>query len=183
MNRLLLVALLLAAGCSRAGALPVLFAVPDFTLTERSNREVKLEDLAGRVWIADFIFTRCAGICPAMSSNMSRLQQTLPAEIRLVSFSVDPSHDTPDVLSDYARRYGADSERWLFLTGDTQSIHRLSIEGFKLAVEEGGTRIEPVTHSSRFVLVDREARVRGYYALEDDGAFERLVRDARRLLQ
>ena len=173
---------ILVVSCSPGSGLPTLNRLPDFTLTERSGRTVTLEELEGQVWVADFIFTQCAGVCLAMSSNMSRLQTELPAEVRLVSFSVDPANDTPEVLSAYAKRYNADASRWLFLTGDQATIHRLSIEGFKLAVETAGTEVEPIMHSSRFVLLDRNARVRGYYSMEDEGAFERLVADARKLL-
>lgn len=176
------VCLLVVLGCAPAKELPVLSPIPDFSLTERSQRTVQLADLKGSIWIADFIFTQCAGICPAMSMNMKRLQDILPAEIRLVSFSVDPLHDTPEVLAQYAERFGADATRWLFLTGDEQTLHKLSVEGFKLGLEKAGSDIEPITHSSRFVLIDRDGRVRGYYSLEDPGAFDRLVQDARRLL-
>jgi protein SCO1/2 len=181
MKRVLL-AMLLTSGCSGDSNLPVLSRIPDFALTERSSRVVKLTDLDGKVWIADFIFTQCAGICPAMSASMRKLQDALPSEVRLVSFSVDPAHDTPEVLSAYAQRFGADPERWLFLTGDMPAIHKLSFEGFKLAVESSDSAIEPIAHSSRFVLVDRKGHIRGYYSMEDEGAFDRLVKDVKSLL-
>jgi cytochrome oxidase Cu insertion factor (SCO1/SenC/PrrC family) len=173
---------LLLAGCASSADLPVLNRIPEFSLTERSNRTVERSELEGKVWIADFIFTQCAGICPAMSANMRKLQDALPAEVHLVSFSVDPANDTPQVLSAYADRYGADRDRWLFLTGDAATIYRISIEGFKLAVEDAGTEIEPITHSSRFVLVDKNGRIRGYYSMEDEGKLEQLIEDARSLL-
>lgn len=176
------VLVLLLAGCSVKAELPVLNSVPDFSLTERSNRVVNRGELDDKVWVADFIFTQCAGICPAMSAHMRKLQDLLPPQVRLVSFSVDPEHDTPAVLSTYAARFGADSERWLFLTGDKQALHKLSFEGFKLAVEDDGTQVEPITHSSRFALIDRQGRIRGYYGMEDEGSFDRLVEDARKLL-
>jgi protein SCO1/2 len=173
--------LLLLSACG-GPALPEYSAVPDFALTERSGREVTRQELSGHVWIADFIFTRCSGICPAMSSNMKKLQERLPKEIRLVSFSVDPEHDTLEVLTEYARRYEADPERWLFLTGDTPTMQKLSVEGFKLAMDPtSGTKIEPILHSSRFVLVDRKGKIRGYYGMEDPDALDRLAADVRKL--
>jgi cytochrome oxidase Cu insertion factor (SCO1/SenC/PrrC family) len=173
---------LLLCGCAASSALPEYSAVPEFKLTERSGREVSREDLAGQVWIADFIFTHCAGICPTMSANMRKLQDRLPKEIRLVSFSVDPYNDTPEVLTEYANRYGADRERWLFLSGDPKAVQELSVGGFKLALDpSGGTETEPITHSSRFVLVDRNGRIRGYYGTEDAGALDRLTADAKKL--
>ncbi len=92
-------------------------SVPDFTFIERSSREVKSQELAGKVWVADFVYTSCGGFCPVMTEKMRKLQDMLPKDIRLVSFSVDPDTDTPAVLAEYAKRYGADPDRWLFLTG------------------------------------------------------------------
>lgn len=177
-----LLALLLTA-CAGAGSLPNYNAAPEFQLTERSGRSISRQDLKGQVWIADFIFTRCSGICPAMSSNMERLQARLPKEIRLISFSVDPTNDTPEVLTEYAKRYNADPERWLFLTGAPDAMQALSVSGFKLALDPtGGTEAEPITHSSRFVLVDRDGQIRGYYGTEDPDALDRLIADAKKLI-
>jgi protein SCO1 len=177
----LLLTLLLSA-CAQKPAAPEYGSVPDFSLTERSNRKVGRQDLAGKVWIADFIFTRCAGICPVMSANMRKLQDRLPPEIHLVSFSVDPYNDTPAVLTEYANRYGADRDRWLFLTGEPEAVQKLSVGGFKLALDTTqGTEAEPITHSSRMALVDKEGRIRGYYGTEEPEALERLVEDAKKL--
>ena len=182
MKSLLLLVVVVLAGCASSVDVPVYSTVPDFTLTERSDRTITRKDLAGKIWVADFIFTHCAGICPTMSANMEKLQARLPKDVRLVSFSVDPQNDTPAVLTEYARRYNADPERWLFLTGDPQVMQKLSIEGFKLAMDPtSGTEIEPITHSSRFALVDREGRIRGYYGMEDADSLDRIVADAGRL--
>ena len=179
----LLLVLATATGCSSEPELPVLSTVPEFKLTERSAREVNSRELAGKVWVADFIFTSCAGACPSMTEKMRSLQETLPEEIQLVSFTVDPARDTPEVLTQYAESYGADPARWLFLTGEKEVLYRLSIEGFKLAVDDTmGTEIEPITHSSRFVLIDQEGGIRGYYAMGDTTELDRLARDARSLL-
>jgi cytochrome oxidase Cu insertion factor (SCO1/SenC/PrrC family) len=173
----------LLGGCTKKSAAPEYGTVPDFSLTERSERKVSRQDLAGKVWVADFIFTHCAGSCPVMSANMRKLQDRLPAEIHLVSFSVDPYNDTPAVLTEYANRYGADRDRWLFLTGDPEAVQKLSISGFKLALDpSAGTEAEPITHSSRFALVDKEGKIRGYYGTEEADALDRLVADAKTLL-
>jgi len=183
MKWLSLLVVLLVTGCAGSSAMPDYFPVPDLKLTERSNRPITQKDLAGQVWVADFIFTHCAGICPTMSSNMEKLQARLPKEIRLVSFSVDPYNDTPAVLTEYAKRYNADPDRWLFLTGEPEAVQKLSVGGFKLALDpSSGTQSEPITHSSRFALVDREGHIRGYYGTEDAGALDRLVVDAKKLL-
>ncbi len=112
--------------------------VPSFALIERSGKEITLKDLGGRVWVADFIWTRCPDVCPLMSGLMARLQTEFADEpkFRLVSISVDPEYDTPAVLARYAARYRADADRWLFLTGDKEAIYSLVREGFQLAIHD-----------------------------------------------
>jgi protein SCO1/2 len=167
----------------RAAALPALGRVPDFTLTNRDGRAVRLADLAGAPWIADFVFTRCVSSCPLLSARLARLDRALPPTpgIHLVSFSVDPAHDTPAVLERYARALSA-SRRWLFLTGRQKAeeqIRRLSL-GFKLALEPGA-ETEAILHSTRFVLVDAAGEIRGTYQALDPEALRRLEADARAL--
>ena len=175
--------LLLITACSRKVDLPVMNTVPEFTLTERSARSVKNQELTGQIWIADFVYTSCGGICPIMTEKMRKLQDMLPEQIRLVSFSVDPDVDTPAVLTEYAKKFGADPNRWLFLTGNKESLFKLSKEGFKLAVaDDSGTELEPITHSSRFVLVDRQGRIRGYYSMDEPSELAHIVSDAKSLL-
>ena len=183
----LLVAVLLAvAGAAlrqrlRRPGLPILGTVPDFSLTNRDGRTVRRADLAGAPWVADFIFTRCGASCPMMSQRMARLIRDLSPRVpaRFVSFTVDPEYDRPAVLESYAGSFSA-PESWLFLTGGTEEMHRLSREGFKLAVDASGNPVnpeEPILHSTRFVLVDREGRIRGYYEAFDEESTQKLVRD------
>jgi len=184
--------------------LQVFWTVPDFSLVERSGRAVTLAELRGKVWIASFIYTQCKETCPLQTAYMAQLQRDLASErdLRLVSISVDPKHDTPKVLREYANRYGADPERWLFLTGDKKAIYRLAQEGFRLSVADPEDQVQGaipwpfgarpayathgskglVIHSSRLVLVDRQARTRGYYDGTDPEAMKRLHRDVRILL-
>ena len=171
-------------------AMPILGRIPDFTLTERSGKTVRRSDLDGKVWIADFVFTRCAGACHLMTSRMQELQEKLRAEpgIRLVSFSVDPDYDTPAVLSAYAQKFHADPEKWVFLTGPKTVIYRLSEQHFHLGVSEiplaeRAAADQPVLHSTKFVLVDQAGRIRGYYDSEDVDARDSLLRDAASLLR
>ena len=187
---LALVAVAGAAAWSRWGARreppPVLGEVPPFSLVNRDGRTVTRDDLAGAPWIADFVFTRCAASCPMMTDRMARLAKDLDLgaavargvpRIHLVSFSVDPGHDTPAVLAAYAGRYKAPTN-WLFLTGPQEAIHRLSRDGFKLAVAPaGGPADEPILHSTRFVLVDARSRIRGYYDGFDPESVEKLEQD------
>jgi protein SCO1/2 len=162
----------------------VFATLPAFQLVERSGESVGLADLTGKVWVADFVFTHCAGPCPLLSSKMARLQKALNGHdgVRLVTFSVDPERDTPDVLAEYARRYQAHSEQWLFLTGEKKEMYRLIGEGFRLAVDDGGPQAGIITHSTRFVLVDQQGRIRGYYDGDEPGTVEALLPDIRSLL-
>jgi protein SCO1/2 len=160
--------------------LPVLAQLPDFRLIERNGQPLGLAELKGKVWIADFIFTRCPGPCPRMSSRMAALQRDLRSEeaFRLVSISVDPEFDTREVLTKYADRYEADEHRWFFLTGGKIAIHQLAKSGFRV----GG--VDDVTlHTTRFVLIDRQGRVRGYYSSSDEEELRKLRSDARVLLR
>ena len=157
--------------------------VPEFSLTSSAGQAVSLNDLRGRVWVADFIFTHCAGTCPAITGNMRRLQDTLPADTRLVSFSVDPARDTPEVLAKYAKEVGADPARWFFLTGSRQALYDLSIKGFKLAVSDtDGTADEPITHATRFALIDKEGKIRKYYDGTDLESVRQLAEDVKKML-
>lgn len=160
---------------------PVLGAVPAFTLTERSGRTITREDLAGRAWVAGFIFTRCGGVCPRMTSRMKQVRAARPG-VTLVSFSVDPGHDTPEVLRQYAAQNGIGDD-WLLLTGEEKHLHALARDGFHLAAaavpeaerDAGGDG--PFLHSSRLVLVDAQSRIRGYYDSAEDEALAALRRD------
>ncbi|MEX0655641.1 MAG: SCO family protein [Phycisphaeraceae bacterium] len=155
---------------------PVLYDLPAFELTNQAGQAVGLDDLQGKVWIANFIFTRCPSICPMVTGRMADIQRTLEQEdrlddVRLVSFSVDPQHDTPEVLREYGERFNARFERWQFLTGDHNRIWRLIEDGFLLHVAEAPEDpAMPIMHSDKFVLIDRDGRIRGYYSLTDEQA-------------
>ncbi len=168
------------AGCTASAGLPSYGIVPDFTLTDQSNQPfVSQNILQGKVWIADFIFTNCAGPCPRMSAQMRQVEQALlPAikDLRLVSFTVDPARDTPAVLAKYADRYQAPAGVWYFLTGPQATLHNLARNVFLLGDVNGDLQ-----HSTRFVLIDRQSRVRGYYLTSDDDAIPHLIADAKRV--
>ena len=162
-------------------ALPVYGRVNEFSLTEASGKTVTLANLNGKVWIASFIFTHCAGSCPVMTHHLAKAQSDLPVrdDLKLVSISVDPAHDTPAALAKYAAENGADRSRWLFLTGEKATVHRLSRETFKLPLDDSTDTID---HSSKFVLVDRNGAIRGYYDGLDVETLKQLVRDTERVL-
>jgi protein SCO1 len=168
----------------QAPELPVLGELPDFELTESRGQKVGLSDLRGRAVVASFIFTRCGGPCPMITARMAELQKRFAGRegLRLLSVSVDPAYDTPEVLRTYAERHGAEPERWWFLTGTPEAVARLSREGFRLAAETQGESPEDIIHSTRLVLLDGEGRIRGYYESEDAEARARLTRDLDGLL-
>lgn len=153
-----------------SAALPAIGLVAPFTLTNQAAQPVSLEDLKGRPWVADIIFTRCAGPCPEMTRKMKELQDTLPAgsTARLITLTTDADYDTPEVLARYGERYGADSNRWTFLTGDPVAIANLAIDSLKLTVMEkpAEERTDPndlFVHSTIFVVVDKKGQLRGAF--------------------
>ena len=148
----------------------------DYPCVERSGRAVRTSELRGKFVVLNFIFTNCAGPCPRMTEAMSKLQEAVKGadDVRLVSFSVDPERDTPEVLSKFAAKYGADAERWLFLRAELPEIREIAYDRLGLV----GSREQPIIHSPKFALLDREGRVRGYYSPMTDGGFiPKLVRD------
>ena len=150
-------------------------SVPEFTLTNQQRNVISLSDLSGKVWVADFIFTNCPTICPIMTKKMATLQSEFSSQdVHFVSFTVDPERDTSEILASYAKRYGADEETWHFLTGEKEQIYQLANEGFKLAAaqHEG---VFP--HSRKFVLVDRNGDIYGYYDSHSEGAMVQLRKD------
>ncbi len=171
--------LLTLVACSKPAPLPVLGQVPGFTLTAASGQPFDRKMLDGKVWVADFIYTTCPGPCPRMSSLMRQVQKAslmIPG-VQLVSFTVDPEHDTPAVLAQYAGRYQADPNLWHFVTGPREELDHLARDAFKLSSVDG-----TLNHSTRLVLLDRQSRIRGYYGTTDDDPVVALVRDMKRVL-
>lgn len=165
--------------------LPVLGVVPPFTLTAQDDTVVTAESLRGRVWVVNFIFTRCPDICPALTQQMRRVRRALPSGARgvlAVSISVDPVHDQPAVLREYAQQHGAAGADWLLLTGPAPVVRSLVRDGFRLGLSDEGPPGQPIVHSDRFVLVDGALRVRGYYRGMEADAVDRLIADAQALL-
>ena len=159
----------------------VAISVPDFSLTNQQGVPLGLSDMVGKIWIADFIFTNCPTICPAMTQEMARLQSEFVADpVYFISFSVDPERDTTEVLTRYAKAYGADDRRWHFLTGDKAQIYQLAEQGFSLAAGHNGSEI---LHSPRFVLVNADGNVQDYYDSRSPPAMLRLRRDVKTLLR
>lgn len=158
--------------------------VPAFNLTNQNAQPFGSGNLAGKIWIADFVFTSCPGPCPIISSRMSELQRPLEkSDVHFVTFTVDPETDTPEVLRDYAERLHAKPGRWDFLTGDKNAIYSLTTQGFKLAVAEGAGDNGQLVHSTRVVLVDRRGAIRGYYDITAPDGVTTLLADTSKLLR
>jgi len=173
---LFLLALLMRSRANAAKPLPVYGQVADFTLTNQDGLTVSLADLRGHVWVADIIFTRCPGPCLRMTGLMRQLQETLPPgnQARLVTLTTDPDYDTPPVLKARASQFNADPSRWLFLTGTKKQIADLAANSLKLTAlpKEPGQQETPADlfiHSTIFVLVDKQARLRGTFETSGDG--------------
>ena len=162
--------------------LPVLAELPRFELVDQDGRRFGSQELEGRVWVASFIFTRCATICPAITARMARIQdrtRELAPAFHLVSFSVDPDYDTPARLAEYARHHRASPRLWSFLTGPEEAVKDAVVKGLKVSMgRAAGGGPGDIFHGSHLVLVDGRGRVRGYYDSEDQQAVDHVVRDA-----
>lgn len=170
-----LLSILGVGGCSHK-PLPILGEIPRFQLLDQQGQTFDRSALDGHVWIADFIYTNCEGPCPRMSSRMHAIQKATAAGVKLVSFSVDPARDTPQALAEYGRKFAADNARWTFLTGNAATLDMLDHDAFKLGSVGAG-----LDHSTRFVLVDKKGRIRGYYSLGDSDTVSHVAKDADRL--
>lgn len=168
------------AGCAAHASLPSYASVPEFSLTDQTGARFDSGSaLLGHVWVADFMFTTCPGPCPRMSKQMSEVQAALQdSDARMISLTVDPDHDTPAVLAKYASFYSARPGVWFFLTGDVDTLRHLDRNVFKLGDIDG-----TLDHSTRFVLVDRQSQVRGFYLTSEPDAIARVIADAKRLLK
>lgn len=167
------------AGCSHPAAQLEIFGdVPHFELTAQSGQAFDSSVLAGKIWVADFIYTTCPGPCPRMTSQMHQVQQAVSklGDVRLVSFTVDPAEDTPKVLAAYAQVHGASPATWYFLTGPVPTLETLDRDAFKLGNIDG-----TLEHSTRFVLVDRQGRIRGYYDTSDASSIPKVIADVKAL--
>lgn len=161
--------------------------VPAFSLTDQRGGTVTDQDLRGSVWVANFVFTRCPSVCPLLTAKFKALQAQIgPLEgVRYVSMSVDPKHDTPEVLAAYAQKFGADPERWRFLTGPLEAIEKTVVAGFKIHIgaptpSEHDPNLVEIMHGEHFVLVDAQGTIRGYYRAEEP-ELAQLARDVRAL--
>jgi protein SCO1/2 len=162
---------------------PPIAEVPDFSFITQEGKTFTKADLLGKVWVADFIFTRCQGPCPIMTSHMAELSSKLSKcpNVKLVSVTVDPTHDTPPVLAAYAASVHADPARWIFLTGPLEKVASFTQQGMKqsLVFDDEGTP----NHSTRLMLVDKEGMIRSYHDANDPEVIQKVLTDVGSLLR
>lgn len=187
---ILLITLLFVRTEMSRSDLPVYSQTGDFTLTNQLGNTIRAEDLRGKVWVADIIFTRCGGPCPAMTEQMARLQKAFAEaeDLRFLTLTTDPGYDTPKVLHAYAKRFEADPEQWWFVTGTTNEIRNLAIRDLKLTSvekdeEQRQNEVDLFIHSTIFVLVDKRGRLRGVYESLEPGFHEKISADIQELLR
>lgn len=179
------------SGAPSTVPLPVLRTISSMDLVDQEGEPVNLQTFRGQPWFANIIFTRCPGPCARMTQKMRQLQEALPAEaseVQLVSLTTDPDFDTPEVLSQYARKFQADTRSWKFLTGTKEEIVRVSTQEWLLVMLEKGEaeRESPndiFLHSTLTVLMDGLGRIRGTYEILEEGQLEEALADLQRLLQ
>ena len=159
--------------------LPVIGKIPAFSFIDSHGDEINRRNLDGKVWVADFIFTTCTMACPVMTGNMNIIHKEFRNnnDVRIVSISVYPEYDTPEVLAEYASRYDANTDRWHFLTGPEKDVKELIKNGFKMGDFE-----DIIFHSERFALVDKKGQIRGYYSGMQTDDMKNLKKDINILL-
>jgi cytochrome oxidase Cu insertion factor (SCO1/SenC/PrrC family) len=174
----------IASGPPPRPVLPAIRSIPPFILTERSGRNITNADLAGKIWVADFVYTMCPGPCPLVTAEMAKIQQAEIGDphVQLVTFTVDPQDDTPPVLAAYADKFHADANKWWFLTGPEKPLYSLIENGFLQAVQDNhGQPLDagqgPVTHSTYLALVDANGNLRGAYQSQDPQECQQLLHD------
>ena len=167
---------------------------PTFSLTDQHGKTISNKDYEGKVYVVEFFFTTCPSICPIMTENMIKIQNEFLGnpKVGIASFSIDPDHDTPEVLKEYAQKKGITKLQWHLLTGDKDEIFKLSYNGFNLYVGEGGEEDGGFEHSGFFALIDKEGNIRSrkddqgnpiiYYDGLDDKNIQMLKEDIKHLL-
>lgn len=181
---LLMLAVLSVAGCRMGEPLPSIAAVPALEMRDQDGQPFTERELRGKVSVVSFMFTSCPDVCPILTNKLFGLRTNLMAQrqhLRLVSISVDPEKDTPEVLKAFAKQHGADYPDWRFLTGPIAKLRDVVVSGFKQSLDRGDGSPNAIMHGSHFVLVDRKGMIRGFYRSDEEGVL-RIARDARLLI-
>lgn len=180
---------LVVIGCRKQSAPQVDYGnIGDFKLTSvttETNGIFNKKSLSGRVWIANFILTNCNGPCPILSANMEKLQAGMPTEVGFISFTVDPDSDDVPSLQRYVKRFSADPNRWIFVRGDKASLYELFENGFKVVAAEDKTLplAEHFVHTTKFVLLDQNGAIKGYFDGDTPYGLTKLKRETLILLR
>ena len=162
--------------------------IPLFAFTNQDGQVITNDFMSGKIAIVDFFFTNCTSICPMLSSQMARLQHSVKSEnidsqVVFLSHTVDPKHDTPEVLKAYADRMGADYSNWNFVTGIEEDIYWQAKEGYKLTAFPSDTAQGGFFHTDQIALIDQEGKIRGYYDGTSTKAVDQLFQDLHLLLK
>lgn len=162
------------------------YTVPKFAFINQDSIEVSHRDYSEHIYVTDFFFTTCPSICPIMTSQMTRLQDMMKqerifGEVMILSHSIDPENDTPEVLREYADRVGADLDHWNFVTGNKSDIYDQAKSGYFMTALESDTAAGGFFHSDNFVLIDKEMHIRGYYDGTSTSSVNRLLEDIKKL--
>jgi len=157
--------------------------IPDFSLTDHNGSDLNLKGLGDRIIVADFFFTYCPTICPVMTSHLADVQNFYSgdSEVGFASFTVDPERDTPERLKEFARKYGADLEQWIFITGEKKDLYKLARNGFFLTATDGDGGPDDFIHSEKLILIDHKKRIRGYYDGTESADVNKLIKDISKL--
>lgn len=190
MKRLLLVLALslFLVGCGEVIETNMNEDIPEFEFTTQENETLKLDDLKGKYWVADMIFTNCTTVCLPMTANMKTLQDKMDDEgiddVELVSFTVDPDYDTPEILKEYGENYDVDFSNWTFLTGyDFDTIKEISIKSFKSILAEAPEGTDQVTHGIRFYLINPDGKVIKNYDGTDSANMDTIMNDLKKVTE
>ena len=158
--------------------------IPEFSFFSQDSSVIGTDEMNNKITVVDFFFTSCPSICPIMSSEMERVQDIFRDEdmVQIYSVSIDPDHDSPEVLAQYADKHGATSGKWFFLNGPKEEAYDLVRCGFALPIVDGLGNPDEFVHSDKFILVDGQRRIRGYYSGTDREEVDKLILETKILL-
>ena len=159
------------------------YFVPGFSFTDQKGNPVDQSFVKNKVWVANFFFTSCPSICPQMMHNLTKVQAAFTDNnnVRIVSFTVDPEHDTPEKMNQYAQHYGINAEGWQLATGTKKDLYRFARKGLFLVATDGDGGPDDFIHSQNLVLIDKADHVRGYYDGTSDTDIKKLIADIKTL--
>jgi protein SCO1/2 len=159
------------------------FTVPQFEFINQANKNLSSDFVKGKIWVADYFFTKCTSICPKLTTHLQKVQQAFKQDsrIKIISFTVDPDRDSPGVLRSYAGMFHADASQWQFVTGDKKDLYAFARKGLFIIATDGDGGADDFIHSEKLVLIDAQNHIRGYYDGTSDTEVDQLIKDIQRL--